>query len=365
MAHIVANRVRETSTTTGTGALTLAGAATGAIAFSAAPGMAVGATLYYTAEAVDAGGALTGDWEMGLGTYSAASTLTRTTVLASSNAGALVSFAAGTKRVFITVPAEQVAWARERLTAARTYYVRTDGSDSNTGLANTAGGAFLTLQKAVDVVYALDLSIYDVTIQLADGTYGAGCTATGPAVGKGSITIQGNAGTPANVLLSATTADVIVAEKGAKLVVKDLKLTNTGNFLLRASTKAHIDFSGVNFGSTAAQQIRVDDYGTITCTGNYSISGGGAAHIGAVAGMLRVQSKTVTLTGTPAFSSAFADLAYSAIAILNGNTYSGSATGARYTVIANSVVHTAGAGATYLPGNAAHATPTATGGQYV
>ena len=60
---------------------------------------------------------------------------------------------------------------REQLTANRTYYVRTDGSDGNNGLANSSGGAFLTIQKAIDTVAALDLSIYNVTVQVADGTY--------------------------------------------------------------------------------------------------------------------------------------------------------------------------------------------------
>src|SRR4029079_13907135 len=58
---------------------------------------------------------------------------------------------------------------REALTAHRTYYVRANGSDSNNALANTSGGAFLTIQKAIDVVAALDLSIYDVAIRVADG----------------------------------------------------------------------------------------------------------------------------------------------------------------------------------------------------
>lgn len=106
MAFVIADRVKETSITTGTGALTLAGAMTGFQAFSAA--CTVGDTCYYALQGVDAGGSPTGEWECGLGTYSAADTLTRTTVTSSSNAGAAVSLAAGAKQVFISMPAVQV-----------------------------------------------------------------------------------------------------------------------------------------------------------------------------------------------------------------------------------------------------------------
>lgn len=100
MALIIEDRVCETSTSTGTGAFTLAGAVTGFKAFSAV--CSTSDTCYYLIEAVDTNGVPTGDWETGLGTYSAANTLTRTTVSKSSNANAAVTFAAGTKRVAIS-----------------------------------------------------------------------------------------------------------------------------------------------------------------------------------------------------------------------------------------------------------------------
>src|SRR5688572_14985126 len=72
---------------------------------------------------------------------------------------------------------------RELITANRTYYVRTDGSNSNDGLTNTSGGAFLTIAKAIEVIATLDLSVFNVTIQLGNaGTY-AGATTSAPWVG--------------------------------------------------------------------------------------------------------------------------------------------------------------------------------------
>lgn len=97
MAHIWFDNVVETTTTTGTGDLTLAGAETAAKAFSAV--CSTGDTFYYSVFAVDGNDIPTGDWEVGLGTYSGANTLTRTTVISSSNSDSAVNFSAGTKRV--------------------------------------------------------------------------------------------------------------------------------------------------------------------------------------------------------------------------------------------------------------------------
>jgi hypothetical protein len=100
MALILRDRVKETTAVVGTGNATLLGASLGFQSFSAV--MSVGDTCYYTI--ADPTGS---DWEVGLGTYSATDTLTRTTVFESSNAGALVVFVSGSKDVFITYPADR------------------------------------------------------------------------------------------------------------------------------------------------------------------------------------------------------------------------------------------------------------------
>lgn len=98
MAFIVADRVKETTTTTGTGTVTLAGAVIGFQSFAA---VGNGNVTYYCISHTTSS-----EWEVGVGTYtSSGTTLSRTTVLASSNGGSLVNFSAGTKNVFVTYPA--------------------------------------------------------------------------------------------------------------------------------------------------------------------------------------------------------------------------------------------------------------------
>ena len=98
MPLVVKDRVRETTTTLGTGTITLAGAVAGFQSFSA---IGNANTTYYTINLPGAN-----EWEVGIGTYTASgTTLSRDTVLASSNGGSLVSFSAGTKDVFCTYPA--------------------------------------------------------------------------------------------------------------------------------------------------------------------------------------------------------------------------------------------------------------------
>lgn len=106
MAVIIEDRVQESTTTTGTGPFALGGAVTACRSFSSV--CAIGDTAYVMAVAVDANGAPTGAWESSVCTYSAANTLTRTTINSSSNSGLAVNFVGGTKRVFIDLTAAQI-----------------------------------------------------------------------------------------------------------------------------------------------------------------------------------------------------------------------------------------------------------------
>jgi hypothetical protein len=154
MAHIVKDRVREATTTTGTADFALAGAVTDFHGFSDV--MANGDTCWYAA--VLAGG---GGWETGLATFSSPSTLQRTTVIDSST-GAKVSFGAGTKDLFMTVvgPAFLTAaggaltgalnWAAAAtvasaatadIGAAASNVVNISGTATITGLGTIAAGA--------------------------------------------------------------------------------------------------------------------------------------------------------------------------------------------------------------------------------
>lgn len=102
MAFITADRVREVTTSVGTGNVTPSGAYNGYQTFAA--GIGVGNSTYYTI-ALDSAN----QWEVGIGTY-VGPHFTRDTVLASSNGNALVNFAVGSKEIFCTLPAERAVY---------------------------------------------------------------------------------------------------------------------------------------------------------------------------------------------------------------------------------------------------------------
>jgi len=124
MALILKDRVKESSSSSGTGNITLGGAIPGYQTFNAA--IATGSTVYYTIHNLTAGD--DDEWEVGVGTFTSPSTLSRDTVLSSST-GSKVNFTAGASglEVFVTQPAEQALYTNQA-----TGIVESSGNGANT-----------------------------------------------------------------------------------------------------------------------------------------------------------------------------------------------------------------------------------------
>lgn len=256
---------------------------------------------------------------------------------------------------------------REVLTADRTYYVRTDGSDSNNGLTNTSGGAFLTLQKALNVSSALDKNTYSITIQLADGTYSGASTVVTGLGGNGTCTIQGNVSNAASVVLTSSSgATFLTTDLSTTWNIKNLTISNTGSsYCLRTGNGGSLIIDNVIFGTATSGYHLASSYGgRIFAASNYTITGGANAHIYSFqGGIVNISGKTVTITGTPAFGTAFILSESISSVVYSSNTFSGTATGSRYNVRKLSLIDVNGASTTYLPGSTSGTT--ASGGQYV
>ena len=120
MPLVLKDRVKETASSPGTGTVTLLGASTGYQSFSA---IGDGNTTYYTI--ADQSGA---NWEVGIGTYtSSGTTLSRDTILASSNSGSIVNFSSGTQDVFCDYPAGKTAIQNANGYVQNTIFEATNG----------------------------------------------------------------------------------------------------------------------------------------------------------------------------------------------------------------------------------------------
>ena len=202
MALVLKDRVKETSTTAGTGTLTLAGASAGFQSFAA---VGNGNTTYYAI--VDS---TAGTWEVGIGTYtSSGTTLSRDTVLSSSNSGSLVTFSSNSKDVFVTYPSEKSVYedasnvvvqqsfgAITATSAALTTGTISTAPVNNTDIVNKqyadAIASGIHFHEAVDLATttALPANTYN------NGTSGVGATLTANANGALSVdstlTVVGN-----------------------------------------------------------------------------------------------------------------------------------------------------------------------------
>ena len=274
MALVVNDRVKETSTTTGTGTFDLAGAATGFQTFVA--GIGDTNTTYYTI--FNQG---TTEWEVGLGTVTdaATDTLARTTIITSSNSGSAVDFAAGTKDVFCTLPASVAVFGKQEgtnFTDSLLVGHSTTGTLStateNTGVGIDAMDALTTGDKNTCVGHkagtALTTGGYNVFIGLE-----AGATMTGSGtsnVGLGAYAL-GAANTGNNNVGIGTSAgqaitgvhNICIGRDAGYNISSGSGNVNIGGAAAASATADRVLTIAGNDGSTTTTWISGDNTGSV------------------------------------------------------------------------------------------------------
>jgi hypothetical protein len=263
MALVIADRVKETSTSIGTGTIVLSGASSGYQSFAV---IGNDNQTYYTI--ADQGGGL--NWEVGIGTYYSANTsLSRTTILASSSAGAAVSFGSNTKDVFVTLPAEKAVLddlanivSIANLTSSNVLI--TGGTINNVSLNNiTYGGLGTMSTQDANAVAITGGTINNVS--LSNVTYG----------GLGTMSTQN-----ANA----------VAITGGNATVTTLNAT-TGNVVSFVSSNVAI--TGGTINNVSLSNVTYGGLGTMSTqnANNVAISGG------TINGLTNVTTANLIATG--------------------------------------------------------------------
>jgi len=286
------------------------------------------------------------------------------TTLADADALPLVQAGVTSRMTAAQLKAYVNTFSREELTANRTYYVRTDGNNGNTGLVNNAGGAFLTIQQAIDTAVAFDLGPYTITIQVADGTYTTPVTLKSYLAAGGGITLQGNTTTPANCVIAVTNNTAITnANALGSWIVQGFKLqATTSGYGLVATGNAYLNASALDFGACANGHLLIAGGAYCGFVGAYTISGNAPVHVMVQNAEVFTAGQTLTFSGAITFAVAFSVAQIGGLHQAYGMTFVGTFTGSRYSASLNGVIFVNGAASTYFPGTVAGST--ATGGQY-
>lgn len=265
---------------------------------------------------------------------------------------------------------------RRRLVAPLDLYVATTGSDLNDGL--TPSTPFATPQAAWNYIIAkLDCGGQTITVHIADGTYGFLTLAGTPVGSTGqAVVFSGDMANPLAVTIDSTapgTAAITLTD-GALAYFQGLNILTTGGGTWGIYAWQSVAFiANCNFGPCNSPHICADEGSLVTLAGSYTINGGAPAHLESAHGALvtaafsPTNTITVTVTGTPTFSTAFA-YCFGGASIHTPNAYyhfTGPANGPRYNVTYNGSILTNGGGANFFPGSVAGTADAATFGTYM
>lgn len=259
------------------------------------------------------------------------------------------------------------AWAsfynpgRWRLSGDTTFFINSAiGSDANDGLAAGAGNAWQTFAIANFVINSyIDLNSYTVTLQGTAGQTYNNIQFFGPNVGPGNVIIDLAGGT-ATTSIGNPAVYLTGSRINGSITFQNGTVTCGGgplNYGILVTGGLGVLGTGITFGACAGGIHRVAAYGAVmSAVNNYTISGGAAAHMYADALSLQddINVITVTLTGTPNFTTAFnwTVLNGASVVVAANVTYSGAATGKRYLATGSGFIATQGGGPNFFPGDA-------------
>ena len=299
MALVLKDRVQETTTTTGTGTLTLGGAVTGYQSFSA---IGNANTTYY---AIYASGGT--EWEVGIGTYTASgTTLSRDTVLSSSNSGSLVSFSAGTKNVWCDYPAGKAAYqdASGVVTAptfnASTSVITPIVQATNSGglsLKNSAGTTQVSMGAGGGDNMSINVStnLNGTNAQIDISPTGTGHVHINP-TGVNSIQINPTyVGTMDNITIGATTPKAITGTTITATTFSGSGASLTG-VVTSVSATSPVASSGGQTPTISMAAATTSVSGYLTSTDWNTFNNKGSGSVTSVGGTGTVNG--LTLTGT-------------------------------------------------------------------
>jgi hypothetical protein len=356
MALILKDRVKETSSSSGTGNITLGGAFPGYQTFDAV--IATGSTVYYTIHNLTAGD--DDEWEVGLGTFTSPATLARTTVLSSSNSGSAVNFTAGASglEVFITQPAEEAVYLNNA-----TGKVEIGGNGTNTVSftnINTTNLTASTVTLTAGTISTNAANATDITNKAyVDGLVTSGIHFHEPVLVEEDIALVAVYAQP-NGASNGVGATLTNNAANAALVVDGVSVSNTARILVYAQSNAVQNgvYTVTNPGNASAQWVltRATDADTFGLTSSDNL-GEGSTFFVSSGNTGAGRTYTCNTTGTITFGTT--DITFAQIS--SSQIYS-AGTGLTLANLAFSISNTAVTAATYGDsGNVAQITVNAQG----